>query len=102
MTAQDQFCDVYGFDEEVRNTTTYCAGYALSHSYHLGRHEPQLLQLVPQPVKAVVLLFPISEYEAARKEEDVQIREKGQHPIDETILWIKQTVRFASIRQYLR
>lgn len=49
--------------------------------------------MVPQPVKAVVLLFPISEkYETRRKEEDVKIAQEGQHPIDPTIIWIKQTV----------
>ena len=50
--------------------------------------------MVPQPVKAIVLLFPITEtYEAARKAEDAQIAAKGQHPLDPTVLWIKQTVR---------
>lgn len=50
--------------------------------------------MVPKPVKAVVLLFPISEaYEKKRKEEDARIAKEGQHPIDPTILWIKQTVR---------
>ena len=50
--------------------------------------------MVPQPVKAVVLLFPISKpYEEKRKAEDAQIAKEGQHPIDTTILWIRQTVR---------
>ena len=50
--------------------------------------------MVPQPVKAVVLLFPISkEYEEKRKAEDARIAKEGQHPIDNTIVWIKQTVR---------
>lgn len=58
----------------------------------------QLLGMVPQPVKAVVLLFPISEaYEKARKEEDAKIAKDGQHPIDPTILWIKQTVRIRAV-----
>ena len=49
--------------------------------------------MVPQPVKAVVLLFPISEeYEKVRKAEDEKIAKEGQHPVDPTILWIKQTV----------
>ena len=59
--------------------------------------------MVPQPVKAIVLLFPITdEYETARKEEDKQILEKGQHPIDPTILWIKQTVRPLAFRAIAR
>jgi len=68
IISQDQFTDVYGFESE-------------------------LLEMVPRPVKAVVLLFPISEaYEKKRKEEDVKIAKEGQPPIDSTILWIKQTI----------
>lgn len=71
VTSQDQFTDVYGFD-------------------------PDLLAMVPQPVKAVVLLFPISkEYEEKRKAEDERIAREGQHPIDPTIIWIKQTIQNA-------
>jgi ubiquitin carboxyl-terminal hydrolase L3 len=59
--------------------------------------DDQLLAMVPQPVKAIVLLFPITkEYEAKRKEEDERIAKEGQHPIDPTLIWIKQTVCFAS------
>ncbi len=55
----------------------------------------QLLGMVPQPVKAVVLLFPINTaYETTRKEEDTRALAGGLPPIDNTILWIKQTVRF--------
>jgi len=51
------------------------------------------LALVPQPVKAVVLLFPISaETEAKRKEEDEKIGSGGQQAIEPEVLWIKQTV----------
>ncbi|KAJ7155574.1 hypothetical protein C8R43DRAFT_1000466 [Mycena crocata] len=63
-----QFDDVFGLDEA-------------------------LLAMVPQPVKAVVLLFPISpESEARRKQEDEEILSKGQPELDPTILWIKQTI----------
>ncbi|KAH0582649.1 hypothetical protein H2248_010571 [Termitomyces sp. 'cryptogamus'] len=49
--------------------------------------------MVPQPVKAVVLLFPISEaLENKRKEEDEKIKNAGQPHLDPTILWIKQTI----------
>ena|SRR6266702_3791281 len=54
----------------------------------------QLLALVPQPVKAVILLFPIRDkLEELRQAEETQIKEKGQVPIDPTVFWIKQTVR---------
>ncbi|KAG5337580.1 hypothetical protein C0989_009305 [Termitomyces sp. Mn162] len=68
VLSQAQFEDVYGLD-------------------------PELLAMVPQPVKAVVLLFPISEaLENKRKEEDEKIKNAGQPHLDPTILWIKQTI----------
>ncbi|KAJ7801916.1 peptidase C12 ubiquitin carboxyl-terminal hydrolase 1 [Mycena olivaceomarginata] len=52
-----------------------------------------LVPSCPQPVKAVVLLFPISpESEARRKTEDEAIASKGQPELDPTIIWIKQTI----------
>jgi hypothetical protein len=51
--------------------------------------------MVPQPVKAIILLFPISEpLERTRKEEDAKIDRDGQEPIDHTVIFFKQTVRF--------
>lgn len=71
VASQAQFEDVYGLD-------------------------PELLALVPQPVKAVVLLFPVSPtYEARRKQEDARIQAEGQHTIDPTIFWMKQTINNA-------
>jgi len=68
VTSQAEFVDVYGLD-------------------------PDLLDMVPQPVKAVVLLFPIeTEGEAKRKEEDERIAKEGQPKIDPTIFWVKQTI----------
>lgn len=50
--------------------------------------------MVSQPVKAVVLLFPISaEMKTKRQEEDAKIAQDGQPDIDPTVIWIKQTVR---------
>ncbi|TFK65943.1 peptidase C12, ubiquitin carboxyl-terminal hydrolase 1 [Pluteus cervinus] len=66
--SQERFGDIYGLDDD-------------------------LLAMVPQPVIAVILLFPVSEPLAkARKEEDEQIAKDGQPKIDPTILWIKQTI----------
>jgi hypothetical protein len=56
----------------------------------------QLLDLVAKPVKAVVLLFPIrGKLEELRKTEEARLKEEGRVPIDPTVFWIKQTVRFA-------
>ncbi|CAA7263835.1 unnamed protein product [Cyclocybe aegerita] len=67
-TSQAHFVDVYGLDED-------------------------LLSIVPRPVKAVVLLFPMDpEGEAKRKEEDERIARDGQPKIDSTVFWMKQTI----------
>jgi len=51
--------------------------------------------MVPKPVKAVVLLFPIeAEGDKKRKLEDEGIAKEGQPKIDPTIFWVKQTVCF--------
>lgn len=57
--------------------------------------------MVPAPVKAIILLFPISErLEAARKEEDAKYAQKTNTTIDPTIMWIKQTVRIDVVYRY--
>lgn len=54
--------------------------------------------MVPKPVKAVILLFPISkELEDERIAEDARLEKDGQSCIDPTIFWIKQTVRCVSL-----
>lgn len=48
--------------------------------------------MVPRPVKAVVLLFPITEaFEAKRKEEDAATEAGALTPVDPTVIWVKQT-----------
>ncbi|PCH44289.1 peptidase C12 ubiquitin carboxyl-terminal hydrolase 1 [Wolfiporia cocos MD-104 SS10] len=55
--------------------------------------DPELLAMVPQPVKAVILLFPITDViDAKAKQEDERIRREGQHPIDPTVFYLKQTI----------
>jgi ubiquitin carboxyl-terminal hydrolase L3 len=50
--------------------------------------------MVPQPVKAVLLVFPITQaLDDENKEEDAQIAKEGLSLIDPSIIWIKQTVR---------
>jgi len=68
VLSQDEFVDVYGLDAD-------------------------LLAMVPQPVKAVVLLFPITEKnEAKKKDEDEAILAGRVTPVDPTVIWIKQTI----------
>jgi hypothetical protein len=50
--------------------------------------------MLPKPVKAVLLLFPISDaLESKRKKEEEKIAKEGQPSVDPTVFWIKQTVR---------
>ena len=53
-----------------------------------------MLAIVPRPVKAVLLLFPIEEAgETLRKDKDKLIAKEGQPKVDDTIFWVKQKVR---------
>uniref|UniRef100_A0A8C1GUZ3 Ubiquitin carboxyl-terminal hydrolase n=1 Tax=Cyprinus carpio TaxID=7962 RepID=A0A8C1GUZ3_CYPCA len=62
-----QFGDVYGLDAEV-------------------------LSLVPRPVCAVLLLFPITEkYESFRQEEEAKIKAQGQE-VSSDVYFMKQTI----------
>jgi ubiquitin carboxyl-terminal hydrolase L3 len=46
--------------------------------------------MVPQPVLAVVLLFPITaDTERVKADDEAQ---KNPYPVDPTVMWIKQTV----------
>ena len=96
VTKLTQFSDVYGLDNEVRTpalqSLRHYPAFPLWTHPHASRK--QLLGMVPQPVKAVLLLFPISDQlEAKRREEDEKIRTQGPPKVDPTVMWIKQTVR---------
>lgn len=48
---------------------------------------------MPSPVKALLLLFPISPSdESKKKEEDEKLEAGKTTAVDPTIIWIKQTV----------
>jgi len=67
-TARVNFTDIYGLDEDV-------------------------LAFVPQPVKAVLLVFPLSdEMSAAKKKTDEKIQQDGQPALDPTVFFVKQTI----------
>ena len=58
----------------------------------------KLLSMVPKPVRAVVLLFPITDAsEEKRKEEDAATEAGKLPPVDPTVIWIKQTVSMRRI-----
>ena len=51
-----------------------------------------MLAMIPRPVKAVLLLFPITaKNEKEKKEEDAVIEIGKVHAVDPTVIWIKQT-----------
>ena len=53
----------------------------------------KLLSLVPQPSKALILCFPITdELSKAQADDNARIAKEGQHPLDPTVVYIKQTV----------
>ncbi|KAK9865383.1 hypothetical protein WJX84_002842 [Apatococcus fuscideae] len=66
-TSAYAFCDIFGLDEE-------------------------LLAMVPQPVLAVLLLFPVTDRtEAARKAEDKELRDQAVS-VPSDIFYMKQTI----------
>lgn len=54
--------------------------------------DPELLSMVPRPVCAVLLLFPITEkYEVFRTEEEEKIKSRGQD-VTSSVYFMKQTI----------
>jgi len=58
--------------------------------------------MIPQPAKAVILVFPLNE--DFEKKKEVRYNEKleqvGKGHVDPTIVWIKQTVRLGFILSF--
>ncbi|XP_066542100.1 ubiquitin carboxyl-terminal hydrolase isozyme L3 isoform X2 [Hoplias malabaricus] len=54
--------------------------------------DPELLTMVPRPVCAVLLLFPVTEkYESFRLEEEAQIKTQGQE-VSSEVYFMRQTI----------
>ena len=70
-------------------------GLSSSFSFHdvYSLDDSSLLDFVPRPAHAVLLVFPVSkEYEFARVSEDESLPDyEGSGP-DEEVLWFKQTI----------
>lgn len=87
MSKATEFSDVYGLDPEVR-----FRDHSVS-VMHVECLALQLLGLVPQPVKAFIMCFPITpDLEKAQKADNERITKDGQHPLDPSLVFIKQTV----------
>lgn len=58
--------------------------------------EPSLLDFLPRPAVALLLVFPVTEtYDKFRKEEDAPKEEYVGSGPDEPVIWFKQTIRNA-------
>ena len=53
----------------------------------------KLLSIIPQPTKAVILLFPLNfSIKENQTEFDKELTEEGQHSVDPTLVYVKQYV----------
>lgn len=78
----NEYAEKLGVDLKASNLS-FCDVFSL---------DPELLAMVPRPVAAVLLLFPITtETEAARKEEQEQIEAQGQ-TVSPSVFYMKQTI----------
>jgi ubiquitin carboxyl-terminal hydrolase L3 len=85
--SSDSFNDLYSLDPEVDNRFPK-PDLQCSNTLNV-----QMLALIPRPVKAVILVFPYSEARHGRDAEDERLAKEGGPKIDESVFWMKQTVR---------
>lgn len=83
---------------EVMTTLVQKLGLSPSLAFHdvYSIDEPSLLEFVPRPVHALLLVFPItSTYENSRRTEDGPLPEYSGSGSGEEVIWFRQTIRNA-------
>ena len=88
-TSKYAFCDVFGLDE-VRFAFFSSADCTIHSIQRITRQGPQeLLQMVPQPVVAVLFLFPVTkESEAAKDTGTVLLPKEHSMPRDHVFIML--------------
>jgi ubiquitin carboxyl-terminal hydrolase L3 len=77
------------------NSLVHGLGLSTSLVFHdvFSIDEPSLLEFVPRPAHALLLIFPVSEvYEKARVSEDESKQIYSGSGPDEPVIWYKQTI----------
>ncbi|KAK5085936.1 ubiquitinyl hydrolase 1 [Lithohypha guttulata] len=83
---------------EVMTRLAHELGLSQSLQFHevYSLTEPALLEFLPRPAYALLLVFPVTEtYEKFRREEDATRPDYSGNGSDEPVLWFKQTIRNA-------
>ncbi|KAL0576099.1 hypothetical protein V5O48_005873 [Marasmius crinis-equi] len=58
--------------------------------------DPEMLSMIPRPVKAVIFVFPYNEARYRRAADDERIAQQpGGNPVDPKVFWMHQTIRNA-------
>ncbi|KAF2121469.1 hypothetical protein BDV96DRAFT_213941 [Lophiotrema nucula] len=80
---------------EVMSSLIHNLGLSKTLAFHdvFSIDEPELLEFVPRPALALLLIFPVSEtYEKFRVQEDKEKAEYTGSGHDEEVVWYKQTI----------
>jgi ubiquitin carboxyl-terminal hydrolase L3 len=80
---------------DVMNSLVHGLGLSTSLAFQdvFSIDEPSLLEFVPRPAHALLLIFPVSQvYEQSRLEEDEDKQVYTSFGPDEPVIWYKQTI----------
>ena len=80
---------------DVMNSLIHSLGLSTSLAFQdvFSIDDPELLEFVPRPAHALLLIFPVSPvYEKARQEEDASKSEYDGSGEGEKVLWFRQTI----------